>query len=251
MPVYAVGQDGSPSSADVYYGNDGTIGREIKISTALDVRESNINDNYVVSNVSVDTRYLSEDVGVVTQTDDGFLLTTNSAYDEIPLVITYQNGTKGYVTIRRVGIDIVGKHFSDRNFGIAHGTDGVSEFTLPEEYSIDTSVDNQIVTAAFYYATGNTVPSEDERVSLSVTITRVDGTVERKMIPSEKRLNNDCLRANVGEDRYCDGFVLWAGSETEYNKIDKIEAIAFVAGNDDSFGGVQVGSGTGVTWYRR
>ena len=86
---------------------------------------------------------------------------------------------------------------------------------------------------------------------MSITITKCDGTVERKMIFAENRLNSDFLQANVGEDRYCDGFVIWAGSNTEYNQIDKIEAIAFVFGNDEAFGGVQVGSGTGVTWFRR
>ena len=41
------------------------------------------------------------------------------------------------------------------------------------------------------------------------------------------------------------------GTKKELNSIKRIEVIAFVSGNEESFGGVKVGSGAGVIWEPR
>ncbi|MGN0506185.1 MAG: hypothetical protein ACI4FZ_06460 [Lachnospiraceae bacterium] len=241
VPLFSAGTAGAASYAEIYYGNDGSDeSRNLTISTIVDSRGINPYGNKAITNVALDTRYISDAVAEINPVENDFVLSFRSAYDEIPLVITYSDGSKGYVTIRRVGLHLSDTSVQNGTYDIWHGTDNI------QNYSMD-GTDEKAVTAAFYYATGDQMPEDTDRVSLSVTVTMTDGTVKCKMISAERRLNDTPIRT-TGEDKYCDDFLVWSGTESEYDALDKIEVFAFVAGDSDSFGGVKVGSGAGVEW---
>ena len=118
--------------------------------------------------------------------------------------------------------------------------------------TIEQIADEKAIYATFYYA-GNVRPATP--VSLFVTITTNSG-VERKVINTT--ITNDGTpvggsvlgTASQGTDKEYDDFLIWSGSNADYNSIKKVEAIVYSAGSGDSFGGVKVGSGTGVVWNR-
>lgn len=253
VPVFAAGSDGSPAIAEIYHGNDGSSeNRKITIYTIMDSRGENPNGEKTVAGIALDTRYISSSAADIKQVQGGFEITFNTSYDEIPLVITYGDDSKGYITIHRVGLNLAEGtvNAQTRKFTVWHGTDGTQHYTLQGS-------DTHVVTAEFYYATGNVSPDGSQRVSLSVTVTMADGTVTRKIIQAGDSLNGPQSvyvspgpTAALGEDNHCDDFLVWSGTEEEYNNLQKVEVIAFIAGDDNTFGGVKVGSGTGVMWTR-
>ena len=126
-----------------------------------------------------------------------------------------------------------------------------------------TPYDTKAAAAAVLYAAV-------DKVNLFVTVTYTNNTVSYKTITAPlsggravlnrgftlPTANNDDVRNSVlnytsqGSNHVYDDFLLWSGSEDEYNNIKSISAIVYEAGSSGSFGGVQVGSGAGVTWTR-
>lgn len=245
VPIFAAGSDGSPAIAEIYYGNDGSSdNRKVTTSTITDSRDESPDGVKTVTGIALDARYISSSAADIDGVQDGFEITFNTSYDEILLVITYSDGTKGYVTIHRVGLNLADGIVTAATceFTVWHGTDFSQHYTLQGSGT-------RVVTASFYYATGDSVPDDNQRVSLSVTATMEDGTVTHKIIPAGERLNNFPV-VTTDSDKYCDDFLIWSGTEDEYDNLHKVEVIAFIAGDDDTFGGVKAGSGTGVMWTR-
>ena len=238
-----------------------------------------------ISAVALDTEQISEDAATITEAGGNYTVTFNTGYDSIPLIITYEDNGETedrYITVERVGLGIgLGSVFpidwddpeGDQAFYSYHGTDHLVYYS-PEDLDIDGEF---CAMATFYYdsnatistwaANDNTVADGYDaltKVNLYVTVTLKDGTVTHQVIAdaiTEKGQAGEAHNnggnpdynwlgyANQGNYHYYDDFVLWSGSWDEVENIQSISAIAFVPGDDDdSFGGVKVGSGAGVTW---
>ena len=107
--------------------------------------------------------------------------------------------------------------------------------------------------ATFYY-TGDTEPAE--RVNLFTTVTTSEG-VTRKIVADSITQSGWIISgerlgyASQGSDRYYDDFLIWSGTDSEFEALEKIETIVYTPGSEDSFGGVKIGSGAGVTWEKQ
>lgn len=243
IPAYATSPErGKGEPAELYYGNDGTEGRKF---TFRSVKQSGGETfGKVITGIAVDTEVVPAGIAEVMSSGEGaektFSIAFHSNYDEVPLVITYADGTVGYLTIKRVGLSISGIEKGRDEAGrirVWHGTDQCEDYECGGEMA---------VAGSFYYRTGKTKPAEEDHVSLFVTVTGTDGKKESYKI--DGHLNEDYVQT-TGNDEYCDDFLLWSGSRADYGKIAKIEAIVMgPAADEDSFGGVMVGSGAGVEW---
>ena len=231
VPIFATGSD-SPV-AEIFYGNNGTEGRKVTISQIKDRKGNTFGP--AITDIAVDGAQVNPDVATITSNDGTFTVAFNSGYDVIPLTVTYAGGSTRKLTIHRVGLHLEDNHVNGSTYQISHGTD---KFV---QYSTENA--REVVTAAFYYSgyTGETKPSE--HISLFVTVNTTTGTT-RKVVT---RLNSDFI-ATTGNDKWADDFLLWSGTDEEYANLISISAIAYSAGIDGNFGGVKVGSGTGVTW---
>lgn len=236
VPIFATGSNSSPV-AEIFYGNDGSVGRTVTISQIKDSANDPIGP--AITDIAVDVTQVNPNVATITNKDGAFTVAFNSGYDVIPLNVTYTDGNStsiGKLTIHRVGLHLESNHVNDGSYQISHGTD--------KFVSYSTANAQQVVTAAFYYM-GADKPSKSEHISLFVTIQTTTGTI-RKVVT---RLNSDSI-ATTGNDKWADDFLLWSGTDAEYANLISISAIAYSEKEDGSFGGVKVGSGTGVTWVK-
>lgn len=243
IPAYVTSAErGEGEPAELYYGNDGTEGRKFTFHA---VKQSGGETfGKIISDIVVDTDVVPAGIAEVMSSGEGaektFSIAFHSNYDEVPLVITYADGTVGYLTIKRVGLSISGIEKGRDEAGqirVWHGTDQWEDYECGDEMA---------VAGSFYYRTGSVKPAEEDHVSLFVTVTMIGGKKESYKI--DGHLNEDYIQT-TGNDEYCDDFLLWSGSRGDYGKIAKIEAIVMGPTTDeDSFGGVMVGSGAGVEW---
>ena len=238
--VYDTGASSeSSATAEVYYGSE--------FVTIDALTFDNQDSSKAISGISVDTSKISANAVTINTSGNGkYSINFETGYDSIPLVINFNNGTQRYVTVNRVGLNIAENNVNNGNFDAWHGTDHTVK------YDTQNIADEKAIYATFYYA-GNVRPATP--VSLFVTITTNSG-VERKVINTTitntgTRVNGSELgTASQGTDKEYDDFLIWSGSNADYNSIKKVEAIVYSAGSGDSFGGVKVGSGTGVVWNR-
>ena len=220
---------GADKPADIYYGND-----QITInSIAFDNLQND--SKHTILAVSVDTTKAKADVANITNNGNGFTVFFATAYDEIPLKITYGDNSTGVIDIHRVGLHISKNHIESGKIDVMHGTDHTSNYSVPQSAG-------EAVYASFYAPNAASASG----VQLFVTITKSNGTVERKIVNTTLGTGT----ASQGTDKGYADFLLWSGTETEYNSLQKIEAIVFAPGSEDSFGGVKVGSGSGVVWTK-
>lgn len=241
VDVYDIGTISNPSVAEIFYGSE-----SIKLCAL----------NKAITAVAVDTSKMNADAVSVTAVDGGFEVAFLTAYDNIPLLVTFANGTTGAVEIHRVGLNITDNDVFSQVYVNWHGTDHSVRYSSEEANS------TKAIVATFYYNTGKTKPTE--KVNLFVTITTKDGVIRKVItdaITFEGKLvengNPNALigdgtdglgYASQGSDCYYDDYLLWEGTNAEYQDIVKVEAFVYDAGDEDSFGGMKVGSGAGVVW---
>lgn len=257
--VYAAeGTKEEPVNATIFFGSD-----RISFSKAIGNKE--------VTNVEA----VDLPTGAVTFEDGTLTFKTN--YDEVLVKMTYNDGSVGYMMLNRVGLNIdVADNNRDGNAGFvtAHGSDHFVRYQSAGEGK------DKVVYATFYYDDAYSVAdgenkattvkshydSISDKVSLFVTITKNDGTVTTQIISTpityaagafvaengtmkhDQNPSNVIGYAGQGNNHFYDDFVLWSGSEAEYANIKSVSAIVYNPGNGDTFGGVKVGSGTGVLW---
>lgn len=157
---------------------------------------------------------------------------------------------------------IVGSFYYDCNYYVEHDNQNKWHVYIGNSQFVEDSIVNgnsagfdskQAAVNALHTAVGS--------VQLLVTITDNNNNVTRKLVSDPlsgaKAVNNGGFNddadnavgyAGQGSNHVYDDFLLWSGSEAEYANIKSVSAIVYNAGNDDTFGGVKVGSGTGVLW---
>ena len=224
LPIYPT--NSGDEEATVFYASDSAI-----ISSPYGAPAASTIKNVTFSNGS--TKW--NDCSIEGSVGDTFEITFGSIfYDKVPLIITYTNGTTNSFVIARTGISI-------GDYPAPGGEDSVN---ICEE-TVEFTDDNRwVIAAPFYYA--NSSPEESDRVSLFVKITENDGTVVTKLVSDT--INNSGIHTDDSGYTYnkYDVFELWRGKFD--GRPEKIEVIAFVEGDDDSFGGVKLGSGSGIKW---
>ncbi len=231
VPLFSAGSASSPSAAEIYYGNDGSEGRLVNI-----LKASGVPGAKDITAVGIDEARLSAHAVQITEYTDRYSLKFNSAYDVIPVVITFSDGSTGYIDIHRVGLSIADCPASGGSFRVWHGTENSADYPLPEGAE-------RAVAASFRYDSGSDEPAAE--VSLFVTVKTTSGTARRLV----RRINTAFIDT-AGADEWCDDFLLWSGTDEEYAGLVSISAIVFDPGTAEAFGGVKVGSGTGVEWLR-
>ena len=241
--VYDTGTQTNPAIAEVFYGNNSFTMEDIK----FDNDESYPN----ITSIVLDSAKISSSAAKIVNSNGEYTITFESGYDMIPLIIGYNDGTIRYVTLNRVGLKIDKNNIDNNNkFEAWHGTDHTVTYS---------ATGDKAIYATFYYL-GADAPTS--HVQLFATITKSDGTVERKMINNpltggtkpiwdnrEEEFNPN--KASQGTDKYLDDFQIWSGSDEEFKNIDKVEVIAYNSGDDNGFGGVKVGSDAGVVWINK
>jgi hypothetical protein len=161
------------------------------------------------------------DPGVITVTkeDNGdFTVSFNSAYDLIPLKITFTDDSVKYITLHRVALRLNSKAETG-------------------------------IYATYYYPTGKTAPGAGDKPTFFATIKTKSGKTVTKVITEPmgelKITEDESLRNQENFSIYSQDFLIWANTEEE---AVSIEVIAYKAGNATKFDGVLAGSGKGVSW---
>ena len=172
-------------------------------------------------------------------------------YDTVRIRVTYElvdNTTtdSGIMTLNRVGIMIQGGMTSgdSHTVGVMHGHQSGEELDADvyEEYKAE-NTDKQhgeykfAYYATYYYPTSSLATSAD--VSLFVTYTYADGSVERKLLES------DYFTAATGDHVAMSDYILYMGDGR--NAPVKVETIAVPNANaDGTINGAKLGAGKGV-----
>lgn len=151
-------------------------------------------------------------------------------YDEIPLTLTFEDGSSNTVSLMRVGIDIkdYGKVGDELSREILHGTQMGPEITWGE--------DNYAVTATFYYPTGSAYEA-----TIVANYVWQDGTRTTETISKFDSTAADSVFVAA------DDFLLYKGSRDEAPESVYVTAISGGL-SGESFGGTKLGSGAGVLW---
>ena len=253
----ANGDSGNPGVATVFLA-----------SSSVDIENVNFTntdgEDVGVLSVALDTTVLSEDAVTITQNGSKFTVTFNTQYDEIPLILTMTDNSTRYITIRRVALYLDDNNFSNGKIDVFHSTSAVS-------YNVMSTDHGKAIYATYYYTTGDREPNASERVNLFVTITTSGGTTKKEISNAEAitfdssayppswcydpQWDPAFVKGYIGENHltnhYYDDFILWEGTEEEFAQIVSVEAIAFEVGDDNTFGGVKVGSGSGTKWVHQ
>lgn len=226
-----------PTIATVFYSND-----SITISTPQDAPEGSAIQDVNFSNLTK-----SMNGSTITNNGDGTYTVKFGSifYDSLSLVVKYANTSKAF-TVNRVGLHITDSGVDgEGKTSVWHGTDHTSEYS-----GLNTG---RLIYASYYYT-----ENPSTRVKLFVTLTYVNGTKETKIVsPINENVIDGYTKDpkfqghdNPKGGRYADDFVLWNGDEA--NTPIKAEAIVYVDGaNEDTFGGIKLGSETGVSWEKR
>lgn len=238
--VYATSDDSSTAPvAEVYYGSESISLKAVQYTDET--------GNKTIDRIALDTTKLSSDAVSITNSGTEIQIDFHTGYDEIPLIVTYNDGTVGYMTLHRVGLSVGHEEVNPNKYDIWHGTDHTVRYT------VDDLANGKAVYATFYY-TGDAEPAE--RVNLFTTVTTSEGVtrniVADSITQSGRIISGERLGyASQGSDRYYDDFLIWSGTDSEFEALEKIETIVYTPGSEDSFGGVKIGSGTGVTWEKQ
>lgn len=207
----------NPGKVTAYYGED-TIGFNSNVA-------SNIKKISLVSNSGVPSNAVSID-----NTNKTAKVLSNY-YNEIPLEIELEDGTKGYVTVDRIGI------FVDRmNAGNTVFYHGASA-DVGENMNVDT--DKARVVAVFYHEDTKTYNDYD----LIVNMVFKDGSTKTAIAKGVGDVHNSDGDI-VGSD-----YILWASATEEEPVKVYVTAVSKNAlSNSNTFGGATFGSGAGVEW---
>ncbi len=199
---------------------------------------------------------------ISTDTNGDFTVNINSKYyNFMSFKVTYDGGTVGYIDVELVGIQLT-RHDLPDNEAIYqyHGTDHCTSYTNIGESDI-----NYIAT--FYYDNNATLNNDGtaseplngfEKVDLIVTVTKKDGKKIVNTIPNANAItqngivhndfwgNQKAGLASQGNRHYYDDFLVWSGTQAEWDKLAQIEVNAVKHSDDTTFGGSMLGSGAGV-----
>ena len=184
-------------------------------------------------------------------------------YDSVPLIITYEDGEKGEITINRIGLVIQYIYLmANGNQSSIHCECNQSD----KLYNYDYEAGEQILIFATYYhpTNDNTLSGSDD---LYLNITYDDGNVETiscKDTDRDFNGNAPATDTGVATTSFIIGFMpahVWDGYTWTDNISDQyfknsfgneggFSATVINAGynNDKTYGGTQIGSGAGVYW---
>lgn len=207
----------NPGKVTAYYGED-TIG--FASNVASDIKKISLVSNSGVPSNAVSIDNTNKTVKVL-----------SNYYNEIPLEIELEDGTKGYVTVDRIGI-FVGR----LNAGTTEFYHGASA-DVGENMNVDT--DKARVVAVFYHEDTKTYNDYD----LIVNMVFKDGSIKTAIAKGVGDVHNSDGDI-VGSD-----YILWA-SATEDEPVEVyVTAVSKNAlSNSNTFGGATFGSGAGVEW---
>ena len=207
----------NPGNVTAYYGED-TIRFNANVV-------SNIKKISLVSNSSVPSNAVSID-----NTNKTVKVLSNY-YNEIPLEIELEDGTKGYITVDRIGIFVGRLNAGNKVF--YHGASA----DVGENMNVD--IDKDRIVAVFYHEDTKTYNDYD----LIVNMVFKDGSTKTaiaKGVGDVANSNGDI----VGSD-----YILWASATEEEPVEVYVTAVAKNALSDsNTFGGATFGSGAGVKW---
>lgn len=228
LPIYPT--NSGEEEATVFFASE-----FIEISSPYDAPA-----NSTITNVTFDGGSTSWKDCTITNNSGVFTVAFGSIfYDKVPLRITYSNGTTKSFVVARTGLSI-------GDYPAPGGSNSVDVCGQTVNFSDE---NRWLIAAQYYYDSAS--PSDSDRVSLFVKITKNDGTVETKLVLNT--INNSGIQEDTEDvDGYTykkyDVFELWRGNVN--NRPQKIEVIAFKKGSigSDRFGGVKLGSGNGVKW---
>ena len=164
---------------------------------------------------------------------DGNVLSFNSGYyATIPLVITLDDGTVGYLDVNRLGLSLDFIRTANRDF-VFHGSQEGSKISNAE------GVGAVNVVATFYYPEDKSYSDYD----IVANLTYADGREETKIVQGfAETVGDDSGVIKAGD------YLVWSGaSEDEAPVVVSVTAIKHGAIAADSFGGAIFGGGTGVT----
>lgn len=207
----------NPGKVTSYYG-DNTIGFDSNV--ASDIKKISLVSNSGVPSNAVSIDNTNKKVKVL-----------SNYYNEIPLEIELEDGTKGYVTVDRIGIFVDRLNAGNKVF--YHGASA----DVGENMNVDT--DKNRIVAVFYHEDTKTYNDYD----LIVNMVFKDGSTKTTIAKGV----GDVANSNgniVGSD-----YILWA-SDTEEEPVEVyVTAVSKNAlKSSNTFGGATFGSGSGVKW---
>lgn len=216
----------NPGKVTAYYGEN-TIGFDSNVA-------SNIKKISLVSNSGVPSNAVS------INNDDKTITILSNYYNEIPLEIELEDGTKGYVTVDRIGIFVGRLNAGNKVF--YHGASA----DVGENMDVDT--DKVRIVAVFYHEDTKTYNDYD----LIVNMVFKDGSTKTAIAKGV----GDVANSNGNDDANNNGnivgsdYILWASDNIEDEPVEVyVTAVSKNAlNNSNTFGGATFGSGAGVKW---
>ncbi|MCR5668043.1 MAG: hypothetical protein K6G05_03195 [Lachnospiraceae bacterium] len=174
---------------------------------------------------------LSSDIPEGAVTISGNKVTFNSGYyATIPLVVTLEDGTVGYLSVDRLGMEIHGTNAA--NSIIYHGSQvGVDMSTVSGSGTYN-------IVAVFYYSASE----KNSDYNMVATLTYADNTTETKVITGFNETS--CIDTSLKGGDY----LIWSGdSSSDMPTSVSVTAVKAGATSGDSFAGALFGAGKGVT----
>lgn len=207
----------NPGKVTAYYEED-TISFDSIVA-------SNIKKINLVSNSGVPSNAVSID-----NTNKTVKVLSNY-YNEIPLEIELEDGTKGYVTVDRIGIFVGRLNAGNKVF--YHGASA----DVGENMNVDTDKDR--IVAVFYHEDTKTYNDYD----LIVNMVFKDGSTKTAIAKGVGDV------ANSHGDIVGSDYILWSGDMEDEPVEVYVTAVSKNAlSNSNTFGGATFGSGAGVKW---
>ena len=189
------------------------------------IAESSIKKISLVTNSGVPSSAVS-----INNTDKTVKVLSNY-YNEIPLEIELEDGSKGYITVERIGV-FVGK-LNAGNTIFYHGASA----DVGENMNVDTDKDR--IVAVFYHENTKTYNDYD----LIVNMVFKDGSTKTTIAKGVGDI------ANSHGDIIGSDYLLWSGDRKDGPVEVYVTAVSKNAlSNSNTFGGATFGSGAGVKW---
>ena len=214
----------NPGIITAYYGDD-------TIQLASDTSNT-------ISNIQVGAEIPANAVTV--DVAAGTIKVNSNYYSSIPVTITLDDGTVGYMQIERIGLDIQKIQWVNASSKyILHGA-SAQGCEIPSEY-----YGKSIMTASFYH----TASEDYNDYNLIATVKLSDGTTQTNVVKGIGTV--PCIDSSLAGSDY----IVWSGDEIKYDNPSSVypvsvsvTAVKANATSGSTFGGASFGSGAGVTW---
>ncbi|MCR5655615.1 MAG: hypothetical protein K6G07_08275, partial [Lachnospiraceae bacterium] len=249
-PVDSIFRSGDDAEAIAYVGNStltlkpltsALVGSEKSVLTDVTLKDASLSDGITIDKSDLNNVNLSF---------------ASNFYDTIPLTVTYSNGIKKDITIKRIGLVIGTIYTMDNGEGTQVGTLNVDCNGSQFQYNYDYNAGQQILIYAIYYH-----PTNDRTVSgssnLSLNVHYDDG--RNTIIPHASGGYAPAANGGVATTVFVLGYApaaegpdangVWGNPIISQN-VGGLSATVINSGYDgeDSYGGTQIGSGKGVYW---